>query len=1650
MKVKNIFKTFVVLITGLFCSCSIGLGEAVDLIAPTVEISSPESFASISQTFELKGSATDNYAITNVIIEVAKNNKVVHLFKLEDSKWYSESNGNWKEYSNGKSTGDSKSLSWSIIFEITEATNGSEYTITANVHDAAGNQGKKSKDYITVTVDSLNPSVSISSPKLISYLEDPVSVFEAYDENSLHEVSNIGKFQNKTFTLKGSVKEDSEITALTIYLDNNVVESTDISEAVVKKTVTGDLRNWSTEITPSDFSSNIYSDGNKHLLRVVSQTSDVAGNVELKTLGWLIYWDKADFPWVTPDFSGMSSASDDEFVITTSYPLRGSAYDDDGLKAVYVKKYIMKQGEDTYTPEKDEFDHDKITTIEISGAPKNKNWEIIAPEFICHFYLEISCEDITGQLSTVETRYCYVQSVIPPEVTFDKNDGTELLSLCDKDGKFNLSGSVVNSEKITSVKIVKIVNADNRIKYLDKVKEGEGETEKYAWHVPDSGYTSDFGDLIWEVYNSSINGSHYDNDISKYKESFNLNLNLFAADSLNFRNDFSGSDRKISTQTFIVYAENESGNSTITEYSLVGDDSNPEISITSIKAGSNDEFNISAESKTLKALKSGEKIIVKGTWNDNSYATFGNIDYLNLVVKGQNSKINFIPILKEDKTWEATYEVSAEDDFASVSIVASLEDLAGNNNSANFSFFLDNNKPQFLGYNSDSSGTFGIKTTNNGTEKDTVIPIYMEFNKPIKVSGTPELTLNNGGKAIFDSSTNNSDKFKFNYTVKDGGTTTPQLYVTELTNNLIWTDVASGMIIESDDIQKYRDEISDQSLSKRKNISIDKTGPVFDKVEYITAGNASYKAGKQIIFNVMFNEELDVSSASNFKVKMNSGTNAYAEYQSVNGKNLNFRYTIKDGENSNNLKAEKLTYTGSIKDSLGNTVTSINISLNDSNIRKIVVDTVAPDTPVINSLVKNKTYYSDNDIKFTITYKEDGGTKEFSLDDGDSWYAESDLESKLPKVNQTYFVRARHTDAAGNQSTSDKVEVKLDKGDCLESITIDYPNGTCRSGKIPINLNFRKNVYFNSSSKPTITLNVNNNGETDRTVELSANAVNGSRQLTFIYEVKPGDSCDKLAITKFEGTLYDKVISEDSKSEIPVGFATNKLSDNVNIEVSTAAPIATLSFVQIGEKVNTGDADGVTEPTLKITFDKVVNKNSGKIIITQDEKTYKAPAMLSNFDYDKYSSYISSYYSRTTNGCDSNGKPYTTEKWILNYDQSTTAGSPVSDALKTAKAHVVEIPVASDKVEELRNSSGKVIGYKVSLKDAYALKVKGASYSVKLPQGFVKDDNGEPNAEASSSFTLNGVEDPVIRVRKGVRETINNGSVTQPFTTTAVIDCQTPGAKIKYKKMDKKTVEMVLSNNGTDGDGDKVIFKQNGTAYSKTDAAPNDGCKDSDLPDEYNEYKEAITLGSDANDTDKQSGYKCLIKAYSEITVNENNFNTESTPVYESAMKTVIYLDENNSNRDAPTQENYKSRWIRGGDAQNGGNSTSDVNFPYSWNTSEFNKVRAMTTLGNNRYFWATWDLNITSYVMFLAGDMYGIDGDVATNGPRYWWWMSCGWTQDEDNIPVFPGERMTFKTDKDVSSKYWTAGYIEGGDGESKKHLEERNTDGTVTKSVD
>ena len=290
----------------------------------------------------------------------------------------------------------------------------------------------------------------------------------------------------------------------------------------------------------------------------------------------------------------------------------------------------------------------------------------------------------------------------------------------------------------------------------------------------------------------------------------------------------------------------------------------------------------------------------------------------------------------------------------------------------------------------------------------------------------------------------------------------------------------------------------------------------------------------------------------------------------------------------------------------------------------------------------------------------------------------------------------------------------------------------------------------------------------------------------------------------------------------------------------------------------------------------------------------------------------------------------------------------------------------------------------IDISSAYKLPVKGASYKITIPAALINDDISQTNAEASFKQTLPGCEEPVIRINKS-KETISGTTVTQPLNVSVKMSCQTPGSEVYYVDGSKRYQEKNVINYLDTG------YKNSGMPTQPADPNSN-GTK---YVSEITGVGSQVIENGNKVSVGNKEGVKVFYRAKGKVTSGSKTW--WSNDYYETAYKTVITATFN------PSQYDYL--WLRGGDSVNGGVSTPK--FPFSWNTSEYSNVRAMTKIGYNDWYWVTWNISTTAYIGFLSGDM---PDDASINGPKNWCWATQAFVGYKANTPIYPGESFQFK----------------------------------------
>lgn len=1552
--IKKLFITLLSIITVL--SCQVGLGEAVDTIGPIITITSPEPNQSVQSSITVSGIAQDNIEINEILIEIEhQEGKVDTLkYKIKDLQLYWWDGTNWQLQQSHNISGTKTQVNWSIDAILKQGNEGSgdDYDISVTVSDMFGNESKKSKDTRTVTVDFNEPKVAVNIPSLIGTNKAAETTSSSFE---LRNSSILSQLYNGKFIMSGTQEEDGTCDHINIFIDSETSE-TDISmyENKTMEEITSNSkllsykivddknqRIWEKEFDVNTFPEE-YRTG-KHIVRVVTQSYDSAQNCETKIQGFFIIWNDADKPWVVADFG---SKTKEEYVdVQPSCELYGQAYDDDGLAEITINVY--KEVDDGWAKLET---NSKVIDLSEKSYPTYYLWTVKSLSENVNFKAEVKCKDKywsenmsddEKKFHESETVYQYmkVMDTNPPSLNISQAIDTLPMT---GTKTYTLSGTVEDDGEIADyIKIVRIAdNKDNtQVKYFSKdFKDWDDATE--------DGYTvlspeETAGNKLWKIYlgKEEVNGRKHKRTFSKI-----FNISDFGID---------GTNQLFGTQKFIVYTSDTAGSATIELFTIAGDSEKPEIKIKSIKVNNNDPIDLTGGNKTLEPFNSLDKVVLSGTWEDNSDVL--KASNINLSWEGITGdfgiKVNYNPD-KKSGTWH-TKELTPPAATTAV-IYAEITDWAKNIGKDNTSFYVSSSLPKFERISAD--------TPDGSYKEGKVIEIYMEFNKNVKFTGgTPSLQLNTNKPATY-SSGDGTAKHIFTYTVA-AGDNTDCLEVSGINKDgITWQDVeVETAKIETDDMVLP----TGNTLKSNRTIIIDTASPKIGSIKFSTA-DGYYSKGSEIFVTLKFNEEVKIENIDDLKIKFNSGENIKSDSVTKSGADsVLFKYKVDDGQNAlTGLSVTGIEFGSCIvTDIAGNKMKDSDKTISAVNAPKIIVDTTKPNKPVITGVSNNSIIYSEDGATFDITWAEEKGTKKYSLDGGKSVV---DYTGPVTLKNKgTYEITAYQEDEAGNKSdNAEPITITLDRGTVITSLTADKPDGTYKTDqKIQIIVNYRKNVIVSSDSY--LTLNTN---PAQKAMYKSGS---GSKKIYFEYEIKDGDSCSTAPLQpqEFIGTITDEK-GNDLKdyTKLASVISPNKFTDNKEIYVITQAP-------KVNSAVFNDDGTKCT-----ITFSSKINKNYGNITFTQSSNGYRAPVVLTEAKYNSLKDATKEYYEEGTNGANASGVSDLTKKYILKYEYEDTNSGLVSQFTSTEQenALVLNVPLYS-KVVTIKDNV-----MEIDISSAYKLPVKGAIYTITIPAALINDDISQTNAEASFEQTLPGCEEPVIRINKS-KETISGTIVTQPLTVNVKMSCQTPGSEVYYVDGSKRYQEKNV-----------ITYLDKGYDNSGMPAQP------ADPSAEGTKYVSQITgVGSKVIENGKEvtvgnkEGVKVFYRAKGKVTSGSKTW--WSNDYYETAYKTVITAT-------FEPGDQYSYLWLRGGDSVNGGVSTPK--FPFSWNTSEYSNVRAMTKIGNKDWYWVTWNISTTAYIGFLSGDM---PGDASTNGPKNWCWATQAFVGYKANTPIYPGESFQF-----------------------------------------
>jgi hypothetical protein len=272
---------------------------------------------------------------------------------------------------------------------------------------------------------------------------------------------------------------------------------------------------------------------------------------------------------------------------------------------------------------------------------------------------------------------------------------------------------------------------------------------------------------------------------------------------------------------------------------------------------------------------------------------------------------------------------------------------------ANKAIVIDGLSPVVVGVTSSlADGSYGFGQ---------VIPITVAFNKPVAVTGTPELALNSGGTASYTGGTATST-LSFSSTVGAGD------FAADLDAASPDALTGGGITDQSTGLDAYLAvpvAPAANSLAGSKNIAVDARPAELQDVAS-TKPDGSYGAGVVIPITVTFTKPVDVTGTP--LLALNSG--GTATYTGGNGTStaLSFAYTVQAGENAADLDAASASA----------------LTLNGGTIRDHLYGTPVPlDVPVgaadPNSLAAHKNLAIDTTAPTVVDYRVVFGSKSYSL-----------------------------------------------------------------------------------------------------------------------------------------------------------------------------------------------------------------------------------------------------------------------------------------------------------------------------------------------------------------------------------------------------------------------------------------------------------------------------------------------------------------------------------------------------------------------------------------------------------------------------------------------------------------------------------------------
>jgi hypothetical protein len=730
MKTKKtiIFAGFIVLASALFvfsCDVPLALGTRLDIEGPLVEITAPAPRTAVQTQFVLEGRVSDENPIKELLIKASLNNEdaAKQWRYTRGRNWeVSEDFGlNWQPFDGAVWNGSEQRADWMIPIDMGISGNDpedGEYLFSVQAWDSGNFTDDDSFKTRVLILDRDPPKVSVSSP----YLYNRHAVYNTANESfndaelqSLHAIGDdgserkdpamIGKFITQEFPLQWQIEDSHDVWSIDLrFYDLNVEIDGEPGTAIPDSYIYSYHQNLPPgpdnppdplyAINPNgnitvpalDNDSGFYDGGHlktpvtgKTTIRVVAACYDSAGNPnQEKTLGFFVYWPRADWPWIAfsdgmeePDYytdllnkpEGASYGGDLELLLKDNafmiYPgrtVRATAFHAHGLTKVEYSLYAYNEEtgvtSDTVmgdydnvlidNPQRPNGSYSTVFPWEFTPPPRTGYYVVKATSYSVHKSSEehaalFMVQDISFPNFPVEPSPTATEPLFKfigrPESTDRPNDVP--------DNHIRISGIVSDATEIVSLSMVWInpvsrnYAAMSQLQYFrdssyagwaeaKKLTKGGTDIEKETTEYPGQRYPYD-KDRPNRLWNLAFNDEGLDIETGRRFYTYSIPVDL---DDLNIGID----NQPLNSQIFLLRAENPDGKCTIITYAPQGDTLAPSITINRVvvsREGADDTVCIPGIYQLVPKFAANDIITVTGEWTEDSTGYLDVKDYLN-------------------------------------------------------------------------------------------------------------------------------------------------------------------------------------------------------------------------------------------------------------------------------------------------------------------------------------------------------------------------------------------------------------------------------------------------------------------------------------------------------------------------------------------------------------------------------------------------------------------------------------------------------------------------------------------------------------------------------------------------------------------------------------------------------------------------------------------------------------------------------------------------------------------------------------------------------------------------------------------------------------------------------------------------------------